>query len=329
METRANHVWVGLITLLLLAGLAAFVVWLARLGEGTQNEYDILFKQSVDGLARGSQVSFSGVPVGQVNQIVLWEQDPEFVRVRIRVNEEVPVLVGTTATVQASFTGVSTILLDGAVKGAPPISCDTTACPDGKPVIPPGSGGFGEIVANAPVLLERLATLTERLTQVLDENNQTEITAILRNTNALTGNANELTKNLATTSPQISSTLAELERTLAEAGGALDAFEQVMGTTDAIMNEEGPELSAELRNTMASAAQTADQLSKTAEALTKTLDDARPAARTLNEKTLPQVDATLEDLRATSKALRKVTERLETQGVGSLVEGQTLPDYEP
>ena len=147
METRANHVWVGLVTLLLLAGLAAFVVWLARLGEGTQNEYDILFKQSVDGLARGSQVSFSGVPVGQVRKIDLWPMDPEYVRVRIRVKEEVPVLVGTTATVQASFTGVSTILLDGAVKGAPAITCDTTACPDGKPVIPPGSGGFGEILS--------------------------------------------------------------------------------------------------------------------------------------------------------------------------------------
>ena len=41
METRANHLWVGGVTLLLFAALAAFIVWIARLGDGEQNEYDI------------------------------------------------------------------------------------------------------------------------------------------------------------------------------------------------------------------------------------------------------------------------------------------------
>ncbi|HBM06242.1 MAG TPA: MCE family protein, partial [Erythrobacter sp.] len=49
METRANHVWVGAVTLLILGALALFIVWLARLGGGDQNEYDIFFKQSVAG----------------------------------------------------------------------------------------------------------------------------------------------------------------------------------------------------------------------------------------------------------------------------------------
>ncbi len=48
---------------------------------------------------------------------------PEFVRVRITVNEDTPILQGTTATIAGvGFTGVSQITLDGAVKGAPPIS---------------------------------------------------------------------------------------------------------------------------------------------------------------------------------------------------------------
>ena len=36
METRANHVWVGAVTLLILGALALFIVWLARLGGGGQ-----------------------------------------------------------------------------------------------------------------------------------------------------------------------------------------------------------------------------------------------------------------------------------------------------
>ena len=86
METRANHIWVGTVTLALLAVLAAFIIWIARLGQTNQQEYDVFFKQSVDGLSKGSAVSFSGVPVGQVKTIELWKKDPSFVRVRISLN---------------------------------------------------------------------------------------------------------------------------------------------------------------------------------------------------------------------------------------------------
>ncbi|MFN3472712.1 MAG: MlaD family protein, partial [Blastomonas sp.] len=92
METRANHVWVGTVTLVLLAGIAAFVIWLAGLGDNDRNRYDIFFKTSVDGIAKGSVVAYSGVPSGQVTEIALWAKDPQFVRVRIEVNSEVPIL---------------------------------------------------------------------------------------------------------------------------------------------------------------------------------------------------------------------------------------------
>ncbi|WP_128891967.1 MlaD family protein [Erythrobacter sp. HKB08] len=315
METRANHLWVGIVTLGLLAALAAFIVWLAQLGQGDRKEYDILFQQSVSGLARGSEVSFAGVPVGQVNEIVLYEKDPDFVRVRVAVREEVPILVGTTATIQGSFTGVSTILLDGARNGAPPITCETTACPEGKPVIPPKDGGLNALLSDAPLLLERLATLTERLNNLLDEGNQEQIAGILRNTNRMTA-------ELADAAPRIESTMAELENTLAEAGQALDAFEKVTLSTDELLNKEGAALAKELRGTLNSA-------NKAAASLSATLEDARPATRQLAESTLPAAEATMQDLRATSRALRQVTERIENEGAGALVGQPPLPEYDP
>ena len=158
METRSNHVLVGSVVLILLAAVLVFTVWLARVSGGEQKEYDVFFKQSVEGLAKGSNVSFSGVPSGQIKEISLWEGDPEFVRVRIEVNEETPVLQGTTATIQGvGFTGVSQIQLDGAIKGAPPI---TEPGPAGRPVIPTKPGALGELLNTAPKLLERLSTLT-------------------------------------------------------------------------------------------------------------------------------------------------------------------------
>ncbi len=315
METRANHLWVGAVTLALLVALAAFIVWLVQLGRGQQNEYDIFYAQSVSGLANGSQVSFAGVPVGQVSEIALSQDDPEFVRVRIRVRDDVPILVGTTATIQASFTGVSSILLDGARRDAPPITCETTACPEDRPVIPPKDGGINALLNSAPLLLERLATLTENLNLLLGPENQQELTEILQN-------SNRLTRELAAAAPQLDGTFAELQTALKEAGEALEAFEQATETTNDLLNREGPELAKELRGTL-------DSANKAAASLAATLEDTRPAARQLREQTLPAAEATLQDLRATSRSLRAVTEKLDNQGIGSLLEGQTLPDYEP
>ncbi|MFN9716718.1 MAG: MlaD family protein [Sphingomonadales bacterium] len=315
METRANHLWVGAVTLVLLVGLAAFIVWLARLGQGNQSEYDIFYAQSVSGLANGSQVSFAGVPVGQVSEIALAKDNPEFVRVRIKVKDDVPILVGTEATIEASFTGVSTILLNGARKGAPEINCETTACPEGRPVIPPGRGGFGELVANAPLLLERLATLTEQLNTILGPENQQEIAGILKNTNRLSG-------SLADATPTLVANLEEFQTTLGEFNQTLDSVEKLAVTTDQLVNNEGKPLAAELRATLRSA-------NDAAAALAATLEDTRPAAKQLRESTLPNAEATLQDLRSTSRALRAITEKLESEGAGALVGGKTLPDYNP
>lgn len=312
METRANYVWVGAISLVLLAALAAFIVWLAQLGNANRQDYDIFFEQSVGGLAKGSQVTFQGVPAGQVSEIELWKKDPGFVRVRVSLDDETPVLQGTTASISASFTGVSTISLGGAVRGAPPI---TEPGPEGVPVIPAQPGGLGEILASAPLLLERLATLTDRLTRLLSDENQASISGILKNTDRMSA-------QMADMAPEVRRTLQELQGTLAQSTKTLDAFESTLHSTDDLLNREGTSLAQELRTTLGAAREAAG-------ALEGTLNDARPAARELATTTLPAANATMQDLRRTSEALRAVTERLESDGAGSLLGKPKLPDYKP
>lgn len=312
METRANYVWVGAISLLLLGLLAVFIVWLAQLGNANRKEYDIFFEQSVGGLANGSEVTFKGVPAGQVTQIELWRQNPEFVRVRVSLDDDIPILQGTTAQISASFTGVSTVSLGGSVRGAPPI---TEPGPEGPPAIPAEPGGLGEILASAPLLLERVATLTDRLTRLLSDENQASISGML-------GNTNRMSAQLADMGPELRVALVELQGTLKQSTETLDAFEGTLRSTDSLLSGEGQSLARELRTTLRSAQQAATTLEAT-------MEDVRPGARELAQTTLPLANATLQDLKRTSEALRAVTERIEAEGAGSLIGGSKLPDYEP
>src|SRR3546814_8177084 len=68
MENKSNYLLVGTMVLALLVAIAIFIVWMARVGGSDKKEYDIFFKQAVSGLARGSGVAFSGVPVGEVKR---------------------------------------------------------------------------------------------------------------------------------------------------------------------------------------------------------------------------------------------------------------------
>jgi phospholipid/cholesterol/gamma-HCH transport system substrate-binding protein len=317
METRSNHVLVGSVVLILLAVLAIFTVWIARLGGTSEKEYDIFFRQSVDGLAKGSAVTYSGVPSGQVKEIALWRPDPQFVRVRVSVNEQTPILQGTTASISASFTGTSTISLDGARKGAPPIACpvpeNKTICPYGVPVIPTKQGGIGAILNSAPQLLERLSTLTERLTGLLSDRNQASIAGILDNTN-------RLTDALADRGPEIAATLAQTRVAIQQAGDAAQSIGQLAATTNGILAEDVKPTIANLNRTIASAQKSADTLNAA-------IGDARPGLQTFSKQTVPEVDRLVKDLRVMTQSLSAVAEKVDQQGAGSLIGQQKLPDY--
>jgi phospholipid/cholesterol/gamma-HCH transport system substrate-binding protein len=320
METRSNHVLVGAVVLILLLVLALFTVWLARLGSNQEREYDIFFKQAVDGINRGSPVAFSGVPSGQVREIALYQPDPQFVRVRISVNEDVPILEGTVASIQGiGFTGVSQIQLDGAVKGARPLACPEVntkaACPEGVPVIPTRQGGLGALLSSAPQLLERLTSLTERLTELLSDRNQVSIAGILENTN-------RLTDALADRGPEIAATMAETRIAIQRAGLAAEQIGQLANTSNDMIAQDIRPAMANLNRTIASA-------QNSMETLDSAIGDARPGLQTFSKQTVPEVNRLVADLRQMSSALANVAEKVDQQGASSIISQPRLPDYEP
>ncbi len=311
MENRSNNVMVGAVTLILAALLAFFIVWLMNSGGRDRVEYDIFFRQSVDGLNKGSAVAFSGVPAGQVKEIALWKPDPQFVRVRIEVDDEIPVLQGITASLQGvGFTGVSQVALNGAVKGAPPI---TTIGRAGRPEIPTKLAGLGELLNSAPQLLERISTLTERLTELADDKNQRSLANILANVDSLTG-------SLARNGPTIDQALADTRIAVRQAGNAAQQVGELAATTNGLLNDEGRPMVADLRRTVASA-------ERSIATLEGAITDARPGLQAFSQRTIPEANALIRDLRRSAGTLSSVADKLDQQGAGGLL-APNLPDYE-
>src|SRR5215218_973801 len=300
METRSNYVLVGSVVLALLAGLALFIVWLSGLSGEQRRCFDIYFAQGVGGLNKGTNVTFSGVPVGQITEISLLPERPEFVWVRIEVDEKTPVLQGTTAQIKGvGFTGVSEIQLDGAVRGARPL---TQVGPQGCPVIPATSSGLGALLNSAPELIERIQRLTERLTEMLSDKNQNAISDILEN-------VDRTTKVLADRAPDLADAIGDARIAARNAGIAAQRVGELADSTNRLVNEQGRPAAQDLRRAIAGV-----------ERATANLDamvaDARPGVQNLTKSTLPEANRLVRDLRELTTSLQGFSERLEQEGIG-------------
>jgi phospholipid/cholesterol/gamma-HCH transport system substrate-binding protein len=313
METRSNYVMVGAVTVALLAGVLLFIVWLAGLSNKQTKCFDIYFSQGVGGLNKGSNVSFSGVPVGQVQKISLLPNRPEFVWVRIDVDQQTPVLQGTTAQIHGvGFTGVSEIQLAGAQRGRPPIE---TMGPQGCPVVPSSSGGISALLNSAPELIDRIQRLTERLTELLNDKNQNSISDILEN-------IDRTSKVLADRAPQMADAVGDIRIAAHNAGIAAGNVATLTDNTNRLVTEQGRPAAQDLRKAIASIQQASDNLNAM-------ITDARPGVQNFSKSTLPETNRLVHDLRDLSQSLRQVSDRVNQQGIGGTLGPDKLPDYKP
>lgn len=312
METRSNYVMVGAVTVALLIGTLLFIVWLAGLSSKTTKCYDIYFP-AVGGINKGSNVSFSGVPVGQVAKISLLPNRPEFVWVRIEVDQQTPVLEGTTAEIHSvSLAGANEIQLLGAQRGRPAI---TQVGPQGCPVVPASASGLSALLNSAPELLARIQTLTERLTELLSDKNQNAIADILENIDATTAVLRER-------SPEMADAIADVRIAARNAGIAANNIATLSNNTNQLVNGQGRQAVENLNQAIISARQAADSLNAM-------IGDARPGVQNFSKSTLPEANRLVRDLRDLSQSLEQVSDRVNRQGIGGALGPQKLPDYKP
>lgn len=180
METRAEYVLVGGFVLVLLAGLAVVLLWFvqAPFKVGAAH-YDIYFDGSVSGLDVGSDVRYNGVMVGRVATIVLDPQRPTQVHVTVDINQDLIIRNDSVAVLQIKgLTGAAYVEITGASGTAPPLVAEKG---QPYPVIRSRSSQLTELFNGMPVLIQKLSTLADQLSDITDGDNRAALAETLAN----------------------------------------------------------------------------------------------------------------------------------------------------
>jgi phospholipid/cholesterol/gamma-HCH transport system substrate-binding protein len=202
METRANHVLIGLFTLAVLVGGFVFVWWFGGSGASSDRaEYRVVFEGSVAGLTKGSAVQFNGLTVGEVTDIQFSPSDPGKIYTKIAVSSGVPMRTDTKARLDSQgLTGVSTVMLIGGRPEAPVLAA--TSAGD-LPTIIAEPSSFQSLIEGARQMMARADGILNQVQRVVEMNagpiNQS-ITNVQKFTDALAKNADGIDTFLAATS---------------------------------------------------------------------------------------------------------------------------------
>jgi phospholipid/cholesterol/gamma-HCH transport system substrate-binding protein len=119
MERDAHYAAVGIATVALLAALAVFAIWLARLQFNNDYDiYDIVFYGPVRGLSEGGEVHFNGIRVGEVTDLNLDPNKGDQVIARVRLDGTTPVRVTSRAQLEPQgITGLNYIQITAGTEG--------------------------------------------------------------------------------------------------------------------------------------------------------------------------------------------------------------------
>ncbi len=102
MESKSNYTIIGLAVLILTAALLSAGLWLSVGFDRKQyDNFTVYMDEPVSGLNEESPVKYNGVKVGFVSDIELSPFDPQRVKLTLKIEEGMPITMGTRATLIA------------------------------------------------------------------------------------------------------------------------------------------------------------------------------------------------------------------------------------
>ena len=223
MENKSHAFAAGLFVLVVTALVVGLGVWLTR-DRGNYQSYELSSGEGVAGLQPQAAVRYKGVSVGRVTHIGFDSQASGNVLIRIAVSVDAPITPTTFAVLgYQGVTGMAYVLLDDAGEPYPAIAPG----PSGLPRLPLRSSPFTQLFDQGPAILSRVQEATERINQVLSDDNQRLLRELLANTGQAAGSVHTLSQRLdATVQQRLDPALAALPPLAREATGALQSMRQ-------------------------------------------------------------------------------------------------------
>jgi phospholipid/cholesterol/gamma-HCH transport system substrate-binding protein len=312
MERNANYALVGLSTLILVAALAIFVVWLARFQFAQQNDtYDILFQGPVRGLSEGGEVQFNGIKVGEVTKIALDRTNPSRVIARVRVTSDVPIRVDSFATLEPQgITGVNYIQITAGTPSRPLLKdearrqCERDGIGLGReciPVLRSQRSTLSDLLEGGGTVLTRTIEALDRVNRVLSDQNIKTFSASISDVQAVTAE------------------LRERKAIIADAQRALQRVDEATAEITLLARS-----SRELVDT--DGRRTAKNLADAAEEARAAAADVRGMVARLQGPTtefatngLPQITQSVGQLQETAESLERLLNDLQQNGIAGSV----------
>ena len=262
MERDAHYAAVGIATVALLAALAVFAIWLARLQFNNDYDvYDIVFNEPVRGVSEGGEVHFNGIRVGEITDLNLDPNQGNQVIARVRLDGTTPVRVTSRAQLEPQgITGLNYIQITAGTEGSALLK---TQYPENVvPVIQSQPSPIAELLSGSGTVLAQTVDALNRINRVLSDDNIRSFSTSVKNVEALSTEL-EARKGM----------LADLEEALAGANRAIEEYEKLGASTRQLVEGDGRAAIANINAAAADARTAIQSVNRTATSLEKPLGD--------------------------------------------------------
>lgn len=327
MENKAHAMAAGIFVLVVSALLIALAVWLGR-ESGSSHTYELSTSDTVTGLQPQAPVRYKGVAVGKVTFIGFDPDVPGNIVIRLTVDDTTPLSPSTFATLSyQGITGLAFVQLDDSGETAQPLPAGAS----GVPRLPLKNSRLGELTDQAPELLAKVQQALDSINQVLGEQNQKKLGAVLDNTA-------QATERIGVAAQNVNQLIAQLDGTLRQ------RVDPALANVPALMQELTRSLQS-VRTAADDVARMSTNIDKTADRLNQKdgpldrLAEGTAAlsrvAETFGAATLPRVNRVSEDASRAARQLSRTVNGINDNpqslifGSGNVPPGPGEPGFAP
>ena len=191
MNNRVNYTAVGLAVLFGIIMMLGFTYWLLKPSvEHETRKYNIYFDESVLGLNEDAAVKYRGIKVGKVTRLRINPKNTEQVEALITILKTTPIKETTVAKLTSQgITGLSYINLSLGDNNAAALTAKEG---EKYPVIKTEASFFQRFEETLGTVSTKLSTTLTRTSELLDDENQEQMSLLLNRTAAFMGKMEKL-----------------------------------------------------------------------------------------------------------------------------------------